>query len=378
MILLVAAGLFLRGLQRFINSDPGWRVDGLLTAQMNLRGEKYAEDKQRAAFLKELESRLSAVPGVQSVGIGSSQPVFGFNSSSSFLVEGQPEPPPDKYLEMFFEPVSGHYFETLEAHLLQGRAFTDADVADRPSVVIINETTARNFWPNESPIGKRISNTGPNKKYQEIVGVVNDIAFPGSLGEPYTRFQAFVPLAQASPSYLTITLRTPLSPEAIGNSLRQAIASLDPSLPVYRIRSARTAVNQGLGSISLLGSLLGAFATVGLLLAAIGIYGVISYTVAQRTGELGIRLALGARAGDVLWLVLRKGAVLILLGTVIGVAGGYAVARLLISLIPSLPTKDPFVLPLVSLALFVVALLACYIPARRATKVDPLVALRSE
>ena len=378
MILLVAAGLFLRGLQRFINSNPGWQVDGLVTAQMSLRGEKYAEEKQRAPFLKELESRLSAIPGVQGVGIGSSQPVFGFNSSSSFLVEGQPEPPPGKYLEMFFEPVSNRYFETLQAHLLQGRTFNDSDVAGHTAVVIINEATARQFWPNQSPIGRRISNTGQKKEYQEIVGVVNDIAFPGSLGEPYTRFQAFVPLAQSSPAYLTITLRTSLNPDALGNSLRSAVASLDPTLPVYRIRSARTAVNQGLGNISLLGSLLGAFATVGLVLAAIGIYGVISYTVAQRTGELGIRLALGAQARDVLWLVLRKGAVLILLGTVIGVAGGYAVARLLISLIPSLPTKDPFVLPLVSVGLFIVALLACYIPARRATKVDPLVALRTD
>jgi predicted permease len=378
MVLLAAAGLFLRGLQRFINSDPGWRVDGLLTAQMSLSGEKYEDDKKRALFLKELENRLSIVPGVERLAIGSSPPVFGFYSSSSFLVEGQPEPPKDQYLEIFIEPVSPHYFETLGAHLLQGRAFTDADAADRPKVVIINETTARRFWPNDSPIGKRISNAGEKRQYSEIVGVVNDIGFPGSLGEPYTHFQAFVPLAQLPTSYLTISLRSSTAPEAIGPSVRNAVASLDPSLPVYRIRTAREAVKSGLGSISLLGSLLGAFATVGMVLAAIGIYGVVSYTVAQRTGELGIRLALGAQARDVLWLVLRKGAVLILVGTFFGVIGGYGVARLLISLIPSLPTRDPFVLPLVGFGLFLIALLACYIPARRATKVDPLVALRSE
>jgi putative ABC transport system permease protein len=378
MVLLAAAGLFLRGLQRFINSDPGWKVDGLLTASMSLRGEQYNDDKKRAAFLTELESKLATIPGVQRVAIGVSQPVYGFNSSSSFLVEGQPEPPPDKYLEMFFEPVSNQYFEALGARLLQGRAFNSSDTSGKTSVVIINETTARRFWPNESPIGKRISNTGPKKEYQEIVGVVDDIGFPGDLGEPYTHFQGFVPLAQQPPNYLTIALRTSLNPEAIGPSLRNAVSSLDPSLPIYRIRSARATVDAGLGNISLLGSLLGAFATVGLVLAAIGIYGVISYTVAQRTGELGIRLALGAQARDVLWLVLRKGALLILMGTIIGAAGSYGVARLLISLIPSLPTKDPMVLPLISLGLFVVALLACYIPARRATKVNPLVALRSE
>jgi len=378
MVLLAAAGLFLRGLHRFINADPGWRVDGLLTAQMSLRGEKYKDDKQRVVFLTELENRLRTLPGVQHVAIGSSQPVFGFQSSSSFVVEGRPEPPHDKLPEMFYEPVSSDYFETLGAHLQQGRTFNQADVADHPNVVIINETTARNYWPNESPIGKRISNPGEKKQYFEIVGVVNDLAFPGNLGEPYTRYEAFVPVAQAAPAYLTILLRTSATPEALGNSLRNSIAGLDPSLPVYRIRTARATVDSGLGSISLLGSLLGAFATVGLILAAIGIYGVISYTVVQRTGELGIRMALGAQSRDVLWLVLGKGAVLVVSGALLGIAGAYGISRLLIAVIPSLPTRDPLILPLTSLALVFVALVACYIPARRATRVDPLIALRSE
>ncbi|MEN3329254.1 MAG: putative transport system permease protein [Acidobacteriota bacterium] len=378
MVLLAAAGLFLRGLHRFINADPGWRVDGLLTAQMSLRGEKYADDKQRVVFVTELENRLRTLPGVQHVGIGSSQPVFGFNSSSSFVVEGRPEPPHDKLPEMFYEPANGDYFETLGARLQQGRTFNAADVADHPRVVIINETTARTFWPNESPIGKRISNPGEKKEYYDVVGVVNDLAFPGSLGEPYTRFEAFIPVAQSAPAYLTLLLRTSANAEALGNSLRNAVAGLDPSLPVYQIRTARVGVDQGLGSISLLGSLLGAFATVGVLLAAIGIYGVVSYTVVQRTGELGIRMALGAQTRDVLWLVLGKGALLVSIGALLGVAGAYGVSRLLVALIPSLPTRDPLTLALTSGALVAVALVACYIPARRATRVDPLVALRSE
>jgi predicted permease len=378
MVLLAAAGLFLRGLQRFINSDPGWQVDGLLTAQMGLRGEKYSTDKQRVVFLTELENRLRELPGVQHVALGGSQLVFGFNSSSSFLVEGQPEPPKDKLPEMFFEPVNGEYFETVGARLQQGRTFNSADTADHPKVVIINETAARNFWPNQSPIGRRISSTGPEREYFEIVGVVNDLAFPGSLREPYTRFEAFVPMTQAASSYLTIALRTSLTPEALANTLRATIAGIDPDLPVYRIRTARAAVNQGLGSISLLGSLLGAFATIGLILSAIGIYGVVSYTVVQRTGELGIRMALGAQARDVLWLVLGKGAVLIVIGALLGGLGGYVVSRLLISLIPSLPTRDPLIVLVAGLALVAVALIACFIPARRATRVDPLVALRSE
>jgi predicted permease len=378
MILLSAAGLFLRGLQRFINADPGWRVDGLVTANMGLRGEKYTEDKQRVAFLTELENRLRTLPGVQHAAISGSHPVFGYNSSSSFLVEGRPEPPPDKYPEMFFEPISSDYFATLGARLQQGRAFNAADTADRPAVVIINETTARNFWPNESPIGKRISSTGPQKDFFEIVGVVNDLAFPGSLGEPYTRYEAFVPVAQSPPSSFVIVVRTSTNAEALGNSMRNVVAGIDRDLPVYRIRTARTALEQGLGSISLLGSLLGVFALVGVILAAVGIYGVVSYTVAQRTGELGIRVALGAQTRDVLWLVLGKGALLVLSGALLGAAGAYGVSRLLISLIPSLPTRDPLIVVLTGLGLIAVALLACYIPALRATRVDPLVALRSE
>ena len=378
MVLLAAAGLFLRGLHRFINTDPGWRVDGLLTAQMSLSGERYAEDKQRAAFLTALENRLRTLPGVEHVAIGTSQPAYGIQSSNSFLVEGRPEPPPEKMPEIFVEPVSNDYFTTLGAHLLQGRTFNESDVADRPPVVIINESTARAFWPNESPIGKRVSDAGRERTYAQVVGVVNDLAFPADLGEPYTRFQSFVPIAQTAPGYLTILLRTSSNAEAFGNTLRNAVAELDPSLPVYRIRTAQTAVEQGLGSISLLGSLLGAFAFVGMVLAAIGIYGVVSYTVVQRTGELGIRMALGAQTRDVLRLVLGKGAMLVLIGAVLGGAGAYGVSRLLESLIPSLPTRSPLVLVLTALVLIVVALLACYIPARRATRVDPLVALRSE
>lgn len=378
MVLLAAAGLFLRGLHRFINADPGWRVDGLVTAQMSLRGEKYADDKQRVAFLTALENRLRTLPGVQHAAIGGSQPAYGFQSSNSFLVEGRPEPPPEKMPEIFVEPVSSDYFQTLGAHLLQGRTFNDSDVADHPRVVIINETTARAFWPNESPIGKRVSDSGRERTYSEVVGVVNDIAFPADLGEPYTRFQSFVPMTQDAPAYLTLLLRTSANADVFGNTLRNAVAELDPSLPVYGIASVQTAVDRGLGSISLLGSLLGAFAAVGVILAAIGIYGVVSYTVVQRTGELGIRMALGAQTRDVLWLVLGKGTVLVLIGAVIGGASAYGVSRLLMSLIPSLPTRDPLVLVLTAVILIAVALLACYIPARRATRVDPLVALRSE
>ena len=380
MILLAAGGLFLRGLQRFINTDPGWQVDGLVTSNMNIRGPKYGDQKQRVAFVSELEKRLSALPGVQHAAIGSSNLVFGFSTVSFFLIEGQPEPPPDKYPQMSFEPVSSGYFNTLGARLLQGRPFNAADTSDHPNVVIINESAARTFWPNESPIGKRISNTAPaaEREFYEIVGVVDDIAFPGIVGEPETRFEVFVPITQNAPTYLTLLMRTSLTAEAMTNGLRNTVTGLDPDLPVYRIQTARWAADEGVGNISLLGSLLGAFATIGVILAAIGIYGVVSFTVAQRVGELGIRMALGAQTRDVLWLVLRKGAVLVGIGALLGAFGAYGVSKLLISLIPSLPTRDPLILLFAAFVLVAVALMACYIPARRATRVDPLVALKSE
>lgn len=377
MILLAAAGLFLRGLQRFISTDPGWSVDGLVTAQLSVRGEKYAKNAQYVAFYSELENRLKTFPGFSHVAISDSPPVYGFGSSDSFLIEGRPEPPPDQYPEAFIEPASSDYFATYGFQLLRGRSFNNGDMRERPKVVIINDSMAQRFWPNENPIGQRISNPR-EKDWQEVIGVVRDVKFPGSLGEPYTRYQTFVPLPQWVPGSITIALRTEQSPEAVANSLRSIVAGLDPALPVYRVRTARSAVDLGIGDISLLGKLLGAFATLGLVLAAIGIYGVISYVVVQRTGEFGIRMALGARGRDVQWLVLRRGALVILIGALLGGAGSYAVGKLLISLIPSLPTRDPITLAVMGSVLIVVALVACYLPARRATKVDPLVALRYE
>jgi putative ABC transport system permease protein len=376
VVLLAGAGLFLRGLQRFENLDYGWRTDGLMTGQLALMGDRYSAPPQRRIFLAQLEQRLLAIPGVQHVAFSNSLPVNGFNSSGSLFIEGRPEPEPGKEPEAFYEQVSLDYFDTLGVRLIAGRLFTSSDVFGAQQVVIINQTMARQFWPNESPLGKRLLRT--DRMPFEIVGVVSDISFPGSLAEPYTRLQAYRPLAQAPIPFVNVTLRTTGNPEQFATPMRRALAELDPTLALNLVRTAQSVVDQGLGNVSLLGTLLGAFAALGLALAAIGIYGVTSYSVAQRTPELGIRMALGARARHVLWLILSTGAGVIVTGALIGSAGAVAVSRLLASTIPTLPTRDPIALVALILFLVFVALVACLVPAGRAARVDPLVALRHD
>jgi putative ABC transport system permease protein len=379
VVLLSGAGLLLRGIQRFVERDPGWRVDGLLSGQLNLQGSAYATPAQRLTFYDGIAERLRQLPGIQGLAISASQPpVWGFNSSTGVIVEGRPEPSPGQYPEAFFEQVSLDYFKTLGIRLLAGRDFTSADVAGRAQVVIINDATARRFWPNENPLGRRIARQGNPPIWLEIVGVVDDLRFPGSLSEPYTHLQAFRPLAQAAVANVNITLRTSSNPESLADPARRAVAEIDPAVPLSRLRSARSLVDRGVGNISLLGGLLAAFATLGLILAVIGVYGVTSYSVVQRTGEIGIRTALGAQADDLIRLILGKGAALVGLGAFLGLAGAYAVSRLMIAAIPRLPTWDPMAVGGVTFASLIVAIAACYVPARRATKVNPLVALRHE
>jgi predicted permease len=349
----------------------------LLTGQLNLLNTRYQTPDQRIVFYRQLEERLRAIPGIQHVAISNSMPVWGFNSSGGVFIEGQPDPEPGKLPEVSFEAVSSGYFDTLGLRLIAGRTFEPTDVLGNTEVVIVNDTMARRFWPNESPLGKRIRRTA-NRPWTEVIGVVSDVSFPGNLAEPYTRLQAFRPMAQGAVNFANVTVRTAVPPEDLAQPIRQALASLDPSLAVHRLRGARSLVDEGLSNVSLLGRLLATFAALGLALAAIGIYGVTSYSVAQRTSELGIRMALGARTRDVLWLILSTGAGVVALGAIIGSAGALAVSRVLAATIPTLPTRDPVALVSLIVFLILVALVACYVPAGRATKINPLVALRHD
>ena len=377
LVLLTGAGVFVRGLERFADRNVGWRVDGLLTAQIAPRGVGYATPDRRLLFYDRLETRIRLLPGVDQVALASSQPIFSFNSSGGIVVEGLPEPPPGQAPEVFSEPVSLRYFDTLGVQLIAGRVFDAGDTATSPPVVVVNEAMARRFWPNESAVGKRIARLASPGSWMQIVGVVNDVGFAANLNEPYTRLQAYRALAQITPEAMNILVRSD-RPEALVEPLRRAAGELDPTLPLVRIRTARSLVDEGLGNVSLLATLLGAFALLGLVLAAIGVYGVTSYSVTQRQGEFGIRMALGAQARDVLRLVLAKGAQLVMSGVALGLAGSYAVMQILAAAIPSVPTSDPAAIAAVTTTLAVVAIVACWLPARRAVALDPSIALRRE
>jgi predicted permease len=389
LVLLSGAGATIRSLQRFVHLDPGWRVDGLLTAQLNLAS--YGEPEKRPLFFEELERRLAALPGVQSAGISSSSPVWSNGGGRYLAIEGRPAPAPGEAPLAACASVSPAYFATLGIRIRQGRTFSSADTSNRPAVVVINESLARQFWPGENPIGKRVGGTDPAKPdWAEVVGVVNDAGNPTNPFKPDTRLQLYEPLAQKPEWGFTIVMRTTAAPASIAPGLRRTVAELDADLPVYWIQSVRQIIARGMAGSYHLAGLLGVSGILGLVLAAVGIYGVTSYSMAQRTGELGIRMALGAQKFDMLWLVLRQGLRLGLFGVVLGFGGSFAMMRILGALTPSdSPVRDPVTMAgvpvsgwvvavIAAVVLLAVALLACYFPARRATRINPIEALRYE
>ena len=367
MMLLAGAGSVVSGLRGFAAMDPGWRVDGMTMGYLTLPERKYGNGDSLRAFGNRLEEKLAALPGVKRVAVCWTLPVRQFNVTASFNIDGRAEPPKGFAPICFVNGITPGYFKTLEMQLQAGRDFTAADTTNRPPVVIINETMARAFWPAESPIGKRMGGA-------EIVGVVSNVRFPANPSERKTSFQTYRPFAQEPRGFLTIALRGNVPAE----TLRRAVTEVDPDQPVGEPGSARAEVGRSLDNWTVGGKLLSIFALLGLSLAGLGIYGVISGFVVRRTGEIGVRMALGAQLRDVLWLVVGKGMRLSLVGTAIGLIGAFGITRLLASVLPELPASDPVVLMLLALLLLAITLVACWIPARRAAKVDPMVALRSE
>jgi putative ABC transport system permease protein len=377
LVLLIGAGLMLRTVFELTRTNPGFTAEKLLTMQLSLPRNAYDVPRRRL-FYDESLSRVQALPGVRSAALTLSLPIDGSNWNSVFIVGDQPVPPRAELPTSAFTPVSANYFETMGVRLMAGRGFTAADNEKSANVTVINETLARRFWPNESPIGKRLKQGWPENEtpWREVVGLAADVKINGVDQE--TPLQAYLPLAQEPALSLALVVRTQGTPLSLAPAVEQTIHGIDKDLPVFNARSMDQLLDNAIAQQQLTMVLLAGFAVVALVLAAVGIYGVISYSVSQRTHEIGIRMALGAQPGDVLRLVAGQGMGLALVGVAIGVGASLVLTRLMTSLLFGVSATDPLTFAAISVLLASVALLACYFPARRATKVDPMVALRYE
>ncbi|HEY9430689.1 MAG TPA: ABC transporter permease [Blastocatellia bacterium] len=368
LILLISAGLFMRTLQKAYAINVGFEAENVLTAKVDLRRQHYSEAQGREFYQRLLE-RAASLPGSQAAALSSDAPLSGLTRSSAGIVDNQPE------FYLAFHIVTPGYLDTMGIPLLAGRQFAEQDDARSSRVAIINETFARQGWPNQNPVGKFFK-TGLGDPPLTVIGVVRD-AKSGHLFEK-TNCVAYYPLAQKYDGEMTLHLRAVTKPELLIAAVRQEIRALDPKLPVYNVKTLEQYRRDHLFKERLRAALIGGFVLLALVLASLGLYGVLSYSVAQRTQEIGVRMTLGARGGDVLWLVVGDGIRLIAIGGALGLAGAFAAARVLKSMIYGITPTDPLTFIVIPLLLTFVALLACWIPARRATKVDPLVALRCE
>jgi putative ABC transport system permease protein len=376
LVLLVGAGLLLRSFFRVLQADAGFRAEGVVTASVPLSPATYGEHPKRAALLERLLEAAKSQPGVEAV--AATIPLLG-GWQSSFSVEGRPEPPPGQRPSADIARVSPGYFAVMGIRVLEGRVFETRDRTDAPRVCIVDERFARTHWPGESPLGKRVKFGGLDNKNEPWMEVVGRVAHVKNYGvDEESRVELYLPFLQSSASGLTLLVRTGSTRSAVAVGLRAALGSVDRDLPVYAIRPLGEIVAERSAERRLAAQLISVFAAVALTLAAVGIYGVMSYAVAQRTQEIGIRMALGAEQEHVLQMVLRNGAALTLLGIGIGLAAALGLGRLITSLLFETSASDPPTFSLVPLLLLAVALLACYLPARRAARVDPVTALRYE
>jgi len=372
VILLIGSGLFIRSLQNARTIDPGFKVEGALLATLDPGLLRYSKE-QGQEFFRQAVERVEALPGVESASLMNIVPLGLRFAQHDAYVEGQDGP---RTVSTGFNTVGPRYFQTMGIRVVRGREFNSQDRAGAQPVIMINETLSRRLWPGEDPIGKRLRLGDPSAPEAEIVGVAVDGKY-ATLGENARSF-TWRPLLQSYSSKMTLVVRTTGNPETLSAAVREQIQSLDPNLPVTQITTLAERVDFALFSARLGAALLGAFGLLALGLAATGIYGVIAYCGAQRTQEFGIRMALGADGADVRRLVLREGLKVVLIGVTAGLALSLAATRLIAGFLYGVGANDPLTFVGVSLLLTAVALLACYLPARRATKVDPMVALRVE
>ncbi|HEY2461361.1 MAG TPA: ABC transporter permease [Candidatus Acidoferrum sp.] len=382
MLLLVGSGLLLRSFSRLQEVAPGFQPDHLLVADLPLSQNAYSKPEQRFQFFDRIVDRTKVLPGVRSAGAASFLPVSGGGGIIHFNIDGRPPKTPHDYLAAGYRTVTPGYMETLSVPLLQGRFVAPGDTDKAPAVVVINSTMAHTYFPNENPLGKRLQlGATPEKDvpYMEVVGVVGDV-LQGLDTDPKAEF--YVPYRQADallPVFqLSIVLRTAADPRLQAAALRSAVAEIDPNQPLVRVRTMEENMAATVTQPRFRTWLIGIFAGLALILAAVGIYGVMSYSVTQRTNEIGIRVTLGAQPNDVFRIIVGEGLRLALIGVAIGIVGALALSRTLHSFLYGTSAVDPVTFIVTATLLTLVAVAASFFPARRATRVDPIIALRYE
>lgn len=377
MILLVGAGMLLKSLMRVLKTDPGFNPENVLTMTVVLPATKYNDANSQINIQDQIQERVKALPGVTGVGTVNILPLQPGNTTR-VNVEGDPVPPPGQELEANIRTVSENYFRTLGVPLISGRTFDNRDGATAQPVVIIGKTMADRIFKGRDPVGRRLKYAGVEAPPISVVGVVGDVKITGLDQE--TRPVIYYPFRQNSSVFANLVVRTSADPAAMTGSVRNQIVSLEPGAAIFNVQAMPELIANSPAAFMrrFPATLIGVFAGLALLLSAIGIYGVVSYSVSQQTHHIGVRMALGARASDILKLVLKQGLVIAFAGIAIGAVGAFALMRLLQSLLFEVRANDASTYGIVAGALFFIALLACYLPARRATRVDPLIALRYE
>ncbi len=381
MLLLVGAGLLIRSLQQLAAIRPGYDPGHLLTLRINLprvAGAEGVADARAVVSARDVLGAVSRVPGVEAASVGSDVPLAGGNAIF-YTAEGQPPVDATNMPRAYLHRVSPGFFHTLRIRFIAGRTFSDAEMQADLGAVIVSETVAKRFWPGQDPIGKRIKGGGPGSRspWMNIVGVVNEMKYRGLPENPTADPDVFLPFSERQRGF-ALLVRTPLNPASLASAVRGAVRHADPTAVLYNISTMDERIARETARSRFTGWLMAIFAGVALLLAVIGIYGVMSYAVSRRRQEIGLRVALGASRSDVLSLVLNQGMMLIALGLAIGIAAAIALTRLLRTLLYGVTATDLLSFALAAGVLAGVALVACVLPAARAARIDPVLTLRNE
>ena len=377
LMLIVSAGLLIKSFWRLQQVDPGFTADNVLSLEVAPPAVAYSEGPRKRAFYNQIIERMGTLPGVKAVGGIHLLPMGGSNWNPGLRIEDHPVPEGESLPSVDWRLITHDYFQAMGIRLIRGRFFTPDDNEKAPTVAIVNETLARRYWPDKDPIGKRIRSGFEGKDWVPIIGVVGDVK-EQALDTP-THLEIYRPYAQATfTSSLVLMVRTDSDPTGLAAAIRNEVWAVDKDVPVANVQPLNQVISESVSARRSTVLLLAVFAGVALLLGAVGIYGVVAYSVSLRTHEIGVRMALGASSGDVLKLVVGQGMKLILTGVALGLGGAYLATRVLESLLFGVSATDPATFAVTSLLLAGVALVACAVPARRATKVDPMIALRYE